>query len=143
MSRQVRTALRSARTVEARLDWLKSDAERAQFLCWLKKHKSASATFLATCRRKEGGGRFTGDIARQLYWLTQARDAGCEWCDIEMETFCELPEGFLRVFWPCAKAANSPMRRLRRRRGPARFLSRKCLSSTARTCLREGRGFMA
>ncbi len=98
MSRQVRTALRSARTVEARLDWLKSDAERAQFLCWLKKHKSASATFLATCRRKEGGGRFTGDIARQLYWLTQARDAGCEWCDIEMETFCELPEGFLRAY---------------------------------------------
>src|SRR6266704_6674026 len=64
MSRQVRTALRSTRTVEVRLDWLRSDAERSRFLRWLKKQHPTSATFLATCRRKEGGGKFTGDIAR-------------------------------------------------------------------------------
>ncbi len=98
MSRQVRTALRSARTVEVRLDWLKNDAERARFVRWLKNYRSASATFLATCRCKRGGGKFAGDIGRQLYWLTQARDAGCQWCDIEMETFRELPEGFLRAY---------------------------------------------
>jgi len=98
MSRQVRSALQSARTVEVRLDWLQSDAERARFIRWLKKHRPANATFLATCRRKEGGGKFAGDIARQLYWLSQAHEAGCQWCDVEMETFRELPEGFLRAY---------------------------------------------
>ena len=98
MSRQVRAALRSARTMELRLDWLRSDAERSRFLLWLKKHRPSGVTFLATCRRKEGGGKFPGDISRQLYWLTQAREAGCQWCDIEMETFRELPDGFLRAY---------------------------------------------
>ncbi len=98
MSRQVREASQIARTIELRLDWLQSDAERARLVRWLKKHRPSNATFLATCRRKEGGGRFTGDIARQLYWLSQAREAGCQWCDVEMETFRELPEGFLRAY---------------------------------------------
>lgn len=98
MSRQVRAASRSARTVELRLDWLQNDAERARLIRWLKKHRPANVTFLATCRRKEGGGKFAGDIARQLYWLSQAREAGCQWCDVEMETFRELPEGFLRAY---------------------------------------------
>jgi 3-dehydroquinate dehydratase/shikimate dehydrogenase len=98
MLHQVRVALRRTRTVELRLDWLETDAERLRFLKRLRKHVSRSATFLATCRRKEGGGKFTGDIARQLHWLNQAREAGCRWCDIEMETFRELPDGFLRTY---------------------------------------------
>lgn len=97
MARQVRLALRSTPTIELRIDWLRSDSERSRFLSWLKRHHPRNATFLATCRRKQGGGKLTGDIACQLYWLTQARDAGCSWCDIEMETFRELPEGFLRT----------------------------------------------
>lgn len=96
--RQVRAALAHTRTVELRLDWLRSDAERSRFLRWLKQRRPQNGTFLATCRRREGGGKFPGDIARQLYWLTQAREAGCQWCDIEMETFQELPEGFLRTY---------------------------------------------
>lgn len=98
MARQVRSASQVARTIELRLDWLQSDAERSQFLRGLKKSRFANVSFLATCRRKEGGGKFPGDIARQLYWLSQAREAGCQWCDVEMETFRELPEGFLRSF---------------------------------------------
>jgi len=35
MSKMVRSALRQTRTVELRLDWLSSDAERARFLDWL------------------------------------------------------------------------------------------------------------
>jgi 3-dehydroquinate dehydratase/shikimate dehydrogenase len=91
-------ALASTRTVELRLDWLETDAERRRFLNGLRRHVSRTATFLATCRRKEGGGKFRGDIARQLDWLKQAREAGCRWCDIEMETFRELPDGFLRAY---------------------------------------------
>ena len=98
MARQVRRVSRSVRTIELRLDWLQSDAERARLVHWLKKHRPANVTFLATCRRKEGGGKFAGDIARQLYWLSQAHEAGCQWCDVEMETFRELPEGFLRAY---------------------------------------------
>lgn len=98
MFRQVRVALRSTPTVELRLDWLKTDAERLRFLSRLRKNVSRGATFLATCRRKEGGGKFRGDIARQLDCLKQAREAGCQWCDVEMETFRELPEGFLRSY---------------------------------------------
>lgn len=98
MGRQVRSALKDTRTIELRLDWLRNGEERSRFLLWLRKNRPRSATFLATCRRKEGGGKFTGDIARQLYWLIQAREAGCQWCDIEMETFRELPQGFLRAY---------------------------------------------
>jgi len=98
ISRQVRTASQIARTIELRLDWLQNDAERARLILWLKAHRPPNVTFLATCRRKEGGGKFAGDISRQLYWLSQAREAGCQWCDVEMETFRELPEGFLRAY---------------------------------------------
>src|SRR5215472_4640994 len=98
MRRQLQSALKSARTVELRLDWLRNDTERSRFLNALRKFRVGNTTFVATCRRTEGGGKFNGDIACQLYWLTQAREAGCQWCDIEMETFRELPDGFLRTY---------------------------------------------
>src|SRR5215470_13971669 len=77
MFRQVRLALRSTPTVELRLDWLKSDAERVRLLSRLRKHGPRGATFVATCRSKEGGGKFAGNIRRQRDWLNQARKAGC------------------------------------------------------------------
>jgi 3-dehydroquinate dehydratase / shikimate dehydrogenase len=98
MAAQVRAAVRETPTVELRLDWLRSDAERARFLLWLGKHRPRGATFLATCRRREGGGRFSGDIAAELHWLVQAREAGCLWCDLEVETLRKLPEGSIRGF---------------------------------------------
>src|SRR5437867_810095 len=74
MAKLVRSALTQTSTVELRLDWLSSDAERAQFLRWLGKSHPRNATFLATCRRREGGGKFAGGVDRELYWLIQARD---------------------------------------------------------------------
>src|SRR5438105_11827045 len=53
MSKMVRSALRQTRTVELRLDWLSSDAERARFLDWLGKGQPRNATFLAACRRRD------------------------------------------------------------------------------------------
>ena len=91
MAAAIRAALRETPTVELRLDWLTSDAERSKFLGWLRHHQPRRATLLATCRRKGAGGRFAGDIDAQLYWLIQAREAGCQWCDIEVETQRELP----------------------------------------------------
>lgn len=96
MTVQIRAALRETPTVELRLDWLQSDAERAHLLRWVRKNKPNRAVFLATCRRKAGGGKFSGDIAAELRWLSLARAAGCEWCDVEIETIRELPPGALR-----------------------------------------------
>ncbi len=98
MVRQVRTALKSTPTIELRLDWLRSDAERTRFLAWLRRDRPASATFLATCRRRVGGGKLDGDADSELYWLMRAGEAGCEWCDLEMETYRELPDGTLREY---------------------------------------------
>jgi len=98
MSGQLRVSLRSTPTVELRLDWLKDDTQRMLFLRLLKKFAPARTTLLATCRRREGGGKFAGDIDGELFWLMQAREAGCEWCDLEMETYRKLPEGIIREF---------------------------------------------
>jgi len=84
-------ALRETPTAEIRLDWLKNDVERRAFLKWLKTHRPRRAQLIATCRRRVGGGEFAGDAGEELYWLVQAREAGCAWCDLEVETLRELP----------------------------------------------------
>jgi 3-dehydroquinate dehydratase/shikimate dehydrogenase len=91
MSKMVRLARKQTRTVELRLDWLNSDAERARFLEGLKKGRPSDTTLIATCRRRDGGGKFAGGVDRELYWLMQAREAGCQWCDLEVETLRKLP----------------------------------------------------
>jgi len=98
MARQVRTAWRETPTVELRLDWLRSDAERSRLFAWLKKQRRSSKTMLATCRRVPAGGKFGGDIDAELYWLMQAREAGCLWCDVEVETLRELPRKSVREY---------------------------------------------
>src|SRR5580698_5019965 len=91
MARLVRAGLRETPTIELRLDWLRNDTERSRFLHWLKRNKPRGATFLATCRRREGGGKFGGGVQSELYWLNEARQAGCSWCDLEIETLRKLP----------------------------------------------------
>ena len=98
MRKQIRSALRETRTIELRLDWLRSDAERSRFLRSLKKRSHRNVTLLATCRRREGGGKFPGDVERELYWLIQAREAGCQWCDLEVETLRQLPGQSVREY---------------------------------------------
>src|ERR1700751_4333750 len=98
MAVQVRAAIREASTIELRIDWLSSDAERTRFLAWLRRNRPRRATFLVTCRRRGAGGLFPGSIEAQLYWLIQAREAGCQWCDIEVETLRELPDQSIREY---------------------------------------------
>lgn len=93
MADLVRAGLRETPTIELRLDWLRSDSERSRFLLWLKRNRPPGANFLATCRRRDGGGRLRSGIQAELYWLNQAREAGCSWCDLEIETVRELPRG--------------------------------------------------
>jgi len=98
MARQVRSALHETRTVELRLDWLRSDTERSRILNWVKRHKPRTARFLATCRSIAGGGRFRGDLQAELYWLIRAREAGCSWCDVEVEAMKRLPDQSIREY---------------------------------------------
>jgi 3-dehydroquinate dehydratase/shikimate dehydrogenase len=93
MGRLVRAGLRETPTIELRLDWLRNDSERSRFLHWMKRNKPRGATFLATCRRREGGGKLQGGVPSELYWLKEARQAGCTWCDLEVETLSKLPRG--------------------------------------------------
>src|SRR5215813_1436448 len=98
MVAQVRAALKEASTIELRIDWLATDAERARFMIWLRRNRPRSATFLVTCRRRGAGGLFAGSIEAQIYWLIQGREAGCQWCDIEVETLRELPDQSIREY---------------------------------------------
>ena len=88
--RQLRRALEMTRTVELRLDWLKDGKERHEFLSRLSKLRR-SATFIATCRHRDAGGRYDGPDATQLAVLGAALRAGCRWCDLEVEGLSRIP----------------------------------------------------
>ncbi|HTZ47827.1 MAG TPA: shikimate dehydrogenase [Verrucomicrobiae bacterium] len=90
-SAQVLLALRETPTVELRLDWLGGDGERRKALNWLRRLRTKNAIFLATCRRRIAGGEFAGTAEEELFWLREAKEAGCTWCDLEVETLRELP----------------------------------------------------
>ncbi|HJZ64875.1 MAG TPA: shikimate dehydrogenase [Candidatus Acidoferrum sp.] len=98
MKRQIRQGLQETSTIELRLDWLENDAERRELLGWLGKQSFEEATFIATCRRRVAGGEFKGDIQAELFWLMEARRAGCSWCDVEIETERELPDQSIREY---------------------------------------------
>src|SRR5882724_4397767 len=89
--RHLRVARVYSRTIEVRLDWLRSDHERNKFLVALRRYPRKGLTLVATCRRILGGGKLAGGAEAELYWLGQAGEAGCEWCDLEIETLRELP----------------------------------------------------
>jgi 3-dehydroquinate dehydratase/shikimate dehydrogenase len=87
----LRQARLHTQTIELRLDWLRSDRERGKLLAALGRYPRKRLTLIATCRRILGGGKLAGGAEAELYWLSQAREAGCEWCDLEIETLRELP----------------------------------------------------
>lgn len=96
MWRQLEQGLRRTRTAELRLDWLSSDNEISQFLHLLAS-KPLRAILIATCRRREAGGRYRGSIAKQLLHLAEALRAGCTWYDLEVETLSVCPPELLDV----------------------------------------------
>lgn len=96
MFRQLRSALRQTRTVELRLDWLSDDREITRFLSRLPS-VSRRSVLIATCRRREAGGKYAGSIASQLAHLVEAVAAGCQWYDLEIETVRQCPPGLLEI----------------------------------------------
>ena len=91
---QIRVGLRKTRTLELRLDYLQSSKERVAFLSWLGRRR-LRAVLIATFRRQEGGGLFQGSREEQIALLAQAACAGCDWCDVEIETAKHMAKGEL------------------------------------------------
>ncbi len=87
--------LKATRTIEVRLDYLRNVREREAFLHWLS-HTKLQSTVIATCRTRPGGGLFRGNRKTQLGILAQAVRAGCNWCDVEIETASHIAPADLR-----------------------------------------------
>ncbi len=96
MRKQLSKALRLTRMAELRLDWLSDDRQIGIFLRHLAARRPR-ATLIATCRREEAGGQFSGTIAGQLAHLAEAIQAGCEWYDLEIETVRKRSPELLEV----------------------------------------------
>jgi 3-dehydroquinate dehydratase/shikimate dehydrogenase len=92
---QLRNALRTARTLELRLDYLRPASECDAFLSWLKRARP-KAVMIATCRRGEGGGLFEGSREEQIEILSRAAQCGVDWCDVEIETAKHMARGELK-----------------------------------------------
>jgi 3-dehydroquinate dehydratase/shikimate dehydrogenase len=78
-----------SRFVEFRLDSL---AKPAAALSGLKDFLSHNRdiTAIATCRRKQHGGTFGGNLAAELEILTKAAESGCQIVDLEVESAEEM-----------------------------------------------------
>jgi 3-dehydroquinate dehydratase / shikimate dehydrogenase len=102
--RQIHSALRYTSTLELRLDWLANAHEVSKLLLALKASRVASKTMIiATCRRREAGGKFAGSVLEQLSVLRAAASAGCQWIDLEVETADALPPFTLDLYTSRAK----------------------------------------
>ena len=96
----LRMAARESAAVELRFDWLTKPTEIPRAIEMVGKEmgrrvRSRSAKrlcLIATLRRRPAGGEFRGSIAQQLQFLRTAIFAGCEWCDLEIETAKASPD---------------------------------------------------
>lgn len=55
---------------------------------------------IATCRRVQAGGSFKGTVEEQVSVLSAAVQAGCQWVDIEIESFKNRGSSFFHQFRP-------------------------------------------
>ena len=85
LNERAASALADSRFLEFRLDSL---AKPASILPKVKEFLAAhrDTTVLATCRRKQFGGLFTGSLKAELEVLLAAAEAGCQIVDLEVES---------------------------------------------------------
>ena len=77
--------LADCRFVEFRLDSLpKPAAALPRLKEFLSAHRDVTA--IATCRRKDNGGHFTGSLTAELEILIRAAECGCHLVDLEVES---------------------------------------------------------
>jgi len=96
MLHALKTALKQSSTIELRLDWLRNDREIELFIRRLRM-RGKRACLIATLRRREGGGRYTGSVGRQMDWLEKAARADCACCDLEVESAARVDRGAIQA----------------------------------------------
>ena len=77
--------LKTHRTVELRLDWLRSNLEIDRLMARLQVDRK-KVCVTATMRRRAAGGKYSGGLHEQMSLLRLAAESGCVWCDVEVES---------------------------------------------------------
>jgi 3-dehydroquinate dehydratase/shikimate dehydrogenase len=85
MITRAETALADARFIELRLDACSQPAEALPAIKDFMA-RQRDVTVVATCRRKEFGGGFTGSLKEELEILLAAAQLGCQIVDLEIES---------------------------------------------------------
>ena len=101
-------ALADTKFLEFRLDSLTRPASAlADLKSFLATHRDVIA--IATCRRKENGGNFTGSLTAELDHLLKAAQAGCQIVDLEVESAEEAKRAQLEKFREGLRAAGTAL----------------------------------
>lgn len=101
-------ALPDCRFFEFRLDSLpKPAAAFPGIKHFLAAHRDVTA--LATCRRKENGGSFTGSVSAELEILLKAAECGCDIVDLEVESAEGMRPSQLAKFRDALRAAGAAL----------------------------------
>jgi 3-dehydroquinate dehydratase / shikimate dehydrogenase len=99
-------ALKDARFLEFRLDGLTKPASALpQLRDFLAANRDIMA--IATCRRKESGGHFSGSLTAELDILLRAAEAGCQMVDLEVESAEQATRPQLAKFRAALRAAGA------------------------------------
>lgn len=94
--------------VEFRLDSQpKPPSVLAGLKTFLSTHRDIIA--IATCRRKQFGGHFTGSLTAEFEILTKAAEAGCQIVDLEVESAEECKAAQLAKFRAGLRAAGAAL----------------------------------
>jgi 3-dehydroquinate dehydratase/shikimate dehydrogenase len=101
-------AFQETKFLEFRLDFLPRPAALLPDLKeFLAGHRDATA--IATCRRKDNGGHFSGSLTAELDVLLKAAQAGCQIADLEVESAEELRPAQLEKFREGLRAAGTAL----------------------------------
>src|SRR3954470_4043668 len=106
MMERAERALADTKFIEFRLDSLSRPASSLPALkTFLAQHREVAA--IATCRRKENGGNFSGTLTAELDVLLKAAQAGCQLVDLEVESAEEARPSQLEKFRDGLRAAGA------------------------------------
>lgn len=108
MMERAERGLEDTKFLEFRLDSLSRPATiLAGLTSFMAAHRDVTA--IATCRRKDNGGNFTGSLTAELDVLLKAAQAGCQIVDLEVESAEEARRSQLEKFREGLRAAGTAL----------------------------------
>ena len=108
MLERAEKALEDTRFLEFRLDSLhRPSAVLPELGTFMAAHRDVAA--IATCRRKDNGGNFSGSLAAEFDLLLKAAQAGCQIVDLEVESAEDARRSHLEKFREALRAAGAAL----------------------------------